>query len=142
MKPQTVRRNFFALTVLAIVGLATGCGAGSHAHSVVSATSSARTAATAADKQLTADGYAPFHIPGFGFVDIGIKSSAPKYQAVYTYKGNNQALVGVIVTDTQQKLAGTQGATVKMIGNLVIISANSESQLKAALKALLSSVPK
>ena len=85
-------------------------------------TQKAETPATVEDSQLKADGYSPFHVPGFGKFDVGIKGHS--YEAVvYTgkltqqvvYSANKKPQPGIMITGK---------------GTVVSVTAGSLSQLK------------
>ena len=140
-----LRRGKYVLAVGAVVVLA-ACSGGSHssAHSLSTTEGKAKVVATAADTQIHKDGYAPLHLWGFGKVDLGYKPSGMKYEAVYTYTGNQPALVKDMVTSAQQKSAGDKGVKifdVTVNGKVLIVAqAATVHDLHTVVSNVLSSL--
>lgn len=131
-------RLITSVVVIAIL-FATACGSKTHSGAASSEAAKAKVTAAAADTQLTKDGYSALHVPGFGKVDLGIRSAAPKYEAVYIAAGKDPAVVKNLVTNVQKKLAGNKAVTVKQVGNLVVAQAATLGDLKTAAKAIIQS---
>lgn len=128
-----------AVTPLIAIAALSACGP-SHSTSAASAKASSTAAATAADAQLSHDGYTPTHLPGFGKVDLGIGNGQYRYEAVYTYTGKDAKLMQDSVQSAEGKLKGNQGVTLASSGNLIVAKAATLADLKAAAKAVAASV--
>jgi hypothetical protein len=104
--------------------MAAACGP---SHSTVKA----ETPAMVEDSQLKADGYSPFHVPGFGKFDIGIKGHS--YEAVI-YTGKLTQQVAYSASKKPQP-----GITITGKGTVVTVTAMSLSQLKDGVKNVATS---
>lgn len=137
----------YVLAAVATVVVVAACGtSGSHSSATGLHTEEgkAKVVATAADTQIKKDGYAALHLWGFGKVDLGYKPSGMKYEAVYTYSGQQPTLVKDMVTSAQKKVAGNKGVKILDVttnGSVLIVArADSVSDLHAAVKAVLDSL--
>lgn len=130
-------RVYAAVAGAAIAAVSLGaCHSGSSAPDSSQVAASAKATAAAADNQLKADGYTALHLPGFGKVDLGIKSggSGLGYEVVYTAKNADLAKAAF---DAYKKHP-QQGVNVTLKpGNLVTVQANSVGALKTAATTLV-----
>lgn len=129
-----MNRKLAAVVASAAVGLSiavSACGP-----STSSTASNAKQAASAADAQLTHDGYTPTHLPGFGKADLGISNGQYRYEAVYTYSGHDAKLMQDALQNAQDKLTGKVQVSYVPNGNLIVAKAATLSDLKTAAKAI------
>lgn len=132
--PSGPRRLVAAAVLAAIAFACQGCASNrGPGHTA----SDAKATATAADQRLAKDGYAALHVPGFGRMDLGFRNTGPRYEGVYIYTGSDLSLVGDMVASANQKVAGDNDVVIIQAGNLIVVRANSLSDLEKAGKAVL-----
>jgi hypothetical protein len=129
--------------IAGVVAAAAACGAtagsttsqGSSSHAPISASSAAakaKTPATIANEQLTADKFTPLNVLSFGKFDVGVSqnSNAPyKYEGVYV--GKNPDLIKAAVDEYNKH--PQPGVTVQIVAGVrVVIRANHMHDLVKA----------
>lgn len=117
---------FLVTAVIIVFTLLTGCGKTPATTNADKA--KATQSATIEDAQLAKDGYSPFHVPGFGKADVGVKGH--EYELVVD--GGKLSQQVVYSADKKPQ----PGVTFKVSGPLVVANADSLSHLKDALKTV------